>query len=120
MNQPEAIRTEARDVLVVHEVLTRLVGQVSFKPVSPDGEHCTGIFNYRDDVGPLDGGGVAVLVLVLVARDAQLDVDLQQQKSVVMGGGEPRLLILALLDLINVLAGLTDVDVAVEPGVLKA
>ena len=119
VDQPEPISPEPRHVLVVHEVLARAVGGVVLQPVPPHRQHRLGVLDDRHHVGQHDARGLTVLVLVLIAGHVHLDVDLQQQVPVVVRGAEPRLLILALLDLIDVAVGLSDIHVPVEPCVLE-
>ena len=50
VNKTHAIRAEARDVVILHQVLTLLMSLVFFFPVTVDGQHLVSALVYRDDV----------------------------------------------------------------------
>ena len=117
MEQTKAVRAEAGDVLVVHEVLTLQAQVVLGCPVAADGQNVVGRGQHRHDVRQADACLHAVLVLVLKAGEVQVNLNLQELVAVVVHRAEAGLFVLGLADVVDVARGLAQVHLTVEPGV---
>jgi hypothetical protein len=116
VKQTEAVSTEARDILVVDEVLALQAVLVRLFPVPTDGQNLTGVLQNRHHVGQADTCFLSIY-LVLIALEVQVYVALIQGISLVVQISEAGLTVLGFLDLGLVSTRIAQFYIKVEAGV---
>ena len=113
MNKTKPISTEAGDVVVLHKVLTLDLECVFLFPVAVDRKNFICATVNRDDVRQGD------LILVLIARQVVVDLNLVDLIAVVVRQRVALLISFLLLNICVHLRRLTQLDVSVEPSHLQ-
>ena len=115
MEEAKAVGSEAGDVLVVNEVLALEFEVIIFFPVAANRQNVIRAFNHCNDVRQQDACRVTVLVQVFVAFKVQINVALVQGEPLVVQVAEASLFVLGFLNIGLRTAGLTQLNVSIEP-----
>ena len=114
MNKTESVEPKTRNVRVVHEVVALLFALIFWVPVASDRQDGLRSLIEGHHIGNRDFT-FGFLFGVLVVREHEIDVHLQQLVPVIGLSPEPHLLRDGLLDLIEGIRRLRHVDITVEP-----
>ena len=119
MEQPEAVSSKARNILVVNEVLALESEVIIFIPVAADRQDVVRAFNQRDNVRQHDAGLFARVVFVFVTFKVQIYMALIQGVAVVVQITKACLFVLGFLNVSQVSGGVRQINVDVKACLLK-